>query len=356
MEGLNTMKVRLYKKEGEDFGLNIADSVTSSGVYVGSVFSCTKVIEGDPIKAGDKILEINGKDVSTSNQSDVAQLLKKVKGNCDIKIKRTKTPGNMSYITKLLKNIECESRILEQNYMTERKKSLEVYANDFLVEVEKSPSQSLGISIAGGIRSPLGTVPVFVTWVYGHGPAAGKLEVGDKILSINGQSTEDKTHAEVVWMIKGSQDGILLTKIRRGDNDVRKLVEYLTETTTKVADLLSCSLSAHVSLETFSSTNSSFDSITSSNDQPRYLDIILDRTQKGLGFSIVGGVNSMHGDLPIFVKSIFNNGAAKLDGRLQPGDRIVAVNGESLDGSSHEEAVALLKKAHGSTVLTIVPT
>ena len=38
-------------------------------------------------------------------------------------------------------------------------------------------------------------------------------------------------------------------------------------------------------------------------------------------------------------------GAVSRDGRIQPGDIILAVNGESLEGKSNKQAVALLRQA-----------
>jgi multiple PDZ domain protein len=82
--------------------------------------------------------------------------------------------------------------------------------------------------------------------------------------------------------------------------------------------------------------------------------ITLNRGPDGLGFSIVGGYGSPHGDLPIYVKTVFTKGAAADDGRLKRGDQILAVNGETLEGASHEEAVNILKKARGQIELTLL--
>lgn len=82
--------------------------------------------------------------------------------------------------------------------------------------------------------------------------------------------------------------------------------------------------------------------------------VTLNKGPEGLGFSIVGGHDSPHGDLPIFVKTIFEKGAAAESGGVKCGDRILAVDGVSLEGLSHDDAVAVLKAAHGAVRLTVL--
>ena len=91
-----------------------------------------------------------------------------------------------------------------------------------------------------------------------------------------------------------------------------------------------------------------------SNRSAKLKEVELDRGPDGLGFSIVGGYGSPHGDLPIYIKTVFNRGAASENGQLKRGDQIVAVNGEQLEGVTHEEAVNILKRARGKVILTVV--
>ena len=84
--------------------------------------------------------------------------------------------------------------------------------------------------------------------------------------------------------------------------------------------------------------------------------ILLDRAEDGLGFSIVGGSGSNLGDLPIYVKSVFERGAAAREGSLRRGDQILQVSGRSLAGLTHAEAVTILKEARGTVALTILPS
>ena len=86
----------------------------------------------------------------------------------------------------------------------------------------------------------------------------------------------------------------------------------------------------------------------------QYKTIILERGPDGLGFSIVGGHGSPHGDLPIYVKNVFTKGAAAENGQLKRGDQILSVNGASLDGLTHEEAVNILKNAKGSVIMNVL--
>lgn len=85
------------------------------------------------------------------------------------------------------------------------------------------------------------------------------------------------------------------------------------------------------------------------------MDIPLTRGPSGLGFNIVGGVDQQYvlNDNGIYVCKIKENGAAALDGRLEEGDKILAINGYKLEDRTHGVAVDLFRNAGEDILLRV---
>ncbi|NXA11267.1 DLG1 protein, partial [Sapayoa aenigma] len=90
-----------------------------------------------------------------------------------------------------------------------------------------------------------------------------------------------------------------------------------------------------------------------------FFSLVLSRTcpiiSAGLGFSIAGGVGNQHipGDNSIYVTKIIEGGAAHKDGKLQIGDKLLAVNSVCLEEVTHEEAVTALKNTSDFVYLKV---
>ncbi|XP_075953600.1 discs large homolog 1-like protein isoform X10 [Anarhichas minor] len=162
-------------------------------------------------------------------------------------------------------------------------------------------NSGLGFSIAGGTDNPhIGEDPsIFITKVIPGGAAAqdGRLRVNDVILRVNEADVRDVTHSRAVEALKEAGSLVRLY-VRR-----RKPVSE------------------------------------------KVMEIKLVKGPKGLGFSIAGGVGNQHipGDNSIYVTKVIEGGAAHKDGRLQIGDKLLAVNSANLEEVSHEHAVTALK-------------
>ncbi|XP_042184479.1 discs large homolog 1-like protein isoform X10 [Oncorhynchus tshawytscha] len=162
-------------------------------------------------------------------------------------------------------------------------------------------NSGLGFSIAGGTDNPhIGEDPsIFITKVIPGGAAAqdGRLRVNDVILRVNEADVRDVTHSRAVEALK----------------EAGSLVHLYVRRRKPVSE--------------------------------KVMEIKLVKGPKGLGFSIAGGVGNQHipGDNSIYVTKIIEGGAAHKDGRLQIGDKLLAVNSACLEEVSHEHAVTALK-------------
>ncbi|XP_057652648.1 protein lap4-like isoform X2 [Diorhabda carinulata] len=167
---------------------------------------------------------------------------------------------------------------------------------------------SLGFSIIGGTDHssiPFGSKEpgIFISHLVPGGTAAksGKLKVGDRILKVNGTDVTHATHQEAVMELLRPGDYISLT-IRHDP-----LPEGYQELVIEKAD------------------------------------------NEKLGMHIKGGLQGQRGnpldrsDEGIFVSKINSVGAARRDGRLKAGMRLLEVNGKSLLGATHQEAVNALR-------------
>ncbi|NWS86695.1 MPDZ protein, partial [Toxostoma redivivum] len=350
----DVLNIELQKKPGKGLGLSIVGKRNDTGVFVSDIVKGGIADTDGRLMQGDQILRVNGEDVRNANQEAVAALLKCSLGTVRLEVGRIKAgpfhserrtsqssqvsegSGSLSSFSFLVSGSgapEVFESGLKKNTTTSEIQGLRT------VEIKKSPADSLGVSIAGGVGSPLGDVPIFIAMMHPNGVAAQtqKLRVGDRIVSICGTSTEGMTHSQAVNILKNASGTIELQVVAGGEVSV---------ITGQQQDLPTSSLS----FAGLTSTGIFQDDL----GPPQYKTITLDRGPDGLGFSIVGGYGSPHGDLPIYVKTVFAKGAAAEDGRLKRGDQIIAVNGQSLEGVTHEEAVAILKRTKGTVTLTVL--
>ncbi|OXB81736.1 UNVERIFIED_CONTAM: hypothetical protein H355_010297 [Colinus virginianus] len=317
--------IELQKKPGKGLGLSIVGKRNDTGVFVSDIVKGGIADADGRLMQGDQILTVNGEDVRNANQEAVAALLKVSEESGSL--------SSFSVPASVSSTPEVFESGLKKNNTSSEIQGLRT------VEIKKGPADSLGVSIAGGVGSPLGDIPIFIAMMHPNGVAAQtqKLRVGDRIVSICGTSTEGMTHSQAVNILKNASGTIELQVVAGGDVSV---------ITGQQQDPPTSSLS----LAGLTSTSIFQDDL----GPPQYKTITLDRGPDGLGFSIVGGYGSPHGDLPIYVKTVFAKGAAAEDGRLKRGDQIIAVNGQSLEGVTHEEAVAILKRTKGTVTLTVL--
>ncbi|CAH0583082.1 unnamed protein product [Chrysodeixis includens] len=178
---------------------------------------------------------------------------------------------------------------------------------------------SLGFSIIGGTDHSCvpfgGKEPgIFISHVVPGGVAArsGKLRMGDRLLKVNGTELTGATHRDAVQLLLQPGNTLALT--------VR-----------------------HDPLP------NGFQDLT-----------IVKQEGEKLGMHIKGGLNGQRGnpndpnDEGVFISKINSGGAARRDGRLKVGMRLLEVNGVSLLGATHNEAVNALRSATNAPLHLVV--
>uniref|UniRef100_A0A803VFC2 PATJ crumbs cell polarity complex component n=1 Tax=Ficedula albicollis TaxID=59894 RepID=A0A803VFC2_FICAL len=356
-ENLEVFSVEIQKKTGRGLGLSIAGKRNGSGVFISDIVKGGAADLDGRLIQGDQILSVNGEDMRNASQETVATILKCAQGLVHLELGRLRA-GSWLSSRKTSQNSQASQQSAHshfhpalapvlstlQNFVSTKRTSADTSQRNSAgadmgprtVEITRGPNDALGVSIAGGKGSPLGDIPIFIAMIQASGVAARtqRLRVGDRIVSINGQPLDGLSHADAVNLLKNAYGSIILQVV--ADTNISAIASQLESMTP------GCS----------PSPPSEHPSEDPEVPQPKI--ITLEKGSDGLGFSIVGGYGSPHGDLPIYVKTIFAKGAAADDGRLKRGDQIVAVNGEALEGVTHEQAVAILKRQRGVVTLTVL--
>ncbi|XP_021261138.1 inaD-like protein isoform X7 [Numida meleagris] len=356
-ENLEIFHVDIQKKTGRGLGLSIAGKRNGSGVFISDIVKGGAADLDGRLIQGDQILSVNGEDMRNASQETVATILKCAQGLVHLELGRLRA-GSWLSSRKTSQNSQVNQQSTHshfhpalapvlstlQNFVSTKKSSADVSQRNSVgadtgprtVEITRGPNDALGISIAGGKGSPLGDIPIFIAMIQASGVAARtqRLRVGDRIVSLNGQPLDGLSHADAVNLLKNAYGSIILQVV--ADTNISAIATQLE------------SMSAGCNV------NSSSEHASEDPEAPQPKIITLEKGSDGLGFSIVGGYGSPHGDLPIYVKTIFAKGAAADDGRLKRGDQILAVNGEALEGVTHEQAVAILKRQKGTVTLSVL--
>eukprot|EP00794_Sanderia_malayensis_P008083 gene8083-8948_t len=376
--------VELEKPPGRGLGLSIVGRRNDTGVFISDVVAGSIAAASGKIMQGDQIILVNNQDLTTCTQEFAAKVLKGLLGHVTLKVCRLKSISRASSLRKSLDN-RMESTSTQVSTLTRDAASLpDIEPGVRVVEIYKGPDDILGLGITGGLDGPSGDKPVTISYIKpGSASGRARLKIGDRILRMNGQPTDQLTHASALELLRQLNGPVTLhvltptnekrpvseaihrsmenldalaTSSRKGNPPITQPLLTSTTAVTRLSQLsLHSSEAGSVVLNNrFPPTYSDATSKEEPNTRANVKEITLERGNEGLGFSVVGGYGSLHGDLPIYVKTVYEKGAASKDGRLKRGDQIIAVNGTSLEAVTHEMAVNILKKSKGLITLTVL--
>ncbi|CAH1268388.1 LNX2 [Branchiostoma lanceolatum] len=343
LEGeITTIEVR-KSSQAEHLGISVVGGCETPlvSMIVQEVFSSGAIATDGRIGPGDQILEVNGEDLRELthhqarrvNGEDLRELTHHQACRVNGEDLRELTHHqacrvNGEDLRELTHHQACRVlrkpcplirlTILRERVAEERTTGAEVQET-IRVELTKTSGEQLGIRIAG----LQGSTGVCVRDLVEGGLAAtdGRLRPSDVILEINGQDMRQATSEQAAELIQSCVEKVDFVVSRPRRPQPPDLIKGMLEadTSAKAPDDAS---------------------------PPSFQDKLISirkTARESLGISVAGGRAGTRGDVPVFVTNVQPDGCLGGNGQLKKGDILVSINGTTLVGLTHEEAVGVLR-------------
>ncbi|XP_073939954.1 glutamate receptor-interacting protein 1 isoform X16 [Castor canadensis] len=189
----------------------------------------------------------------------------------------------------------------------------EEFKGSTVVELMKKEGTTLGLTVSGGIDKD-GKPRVSNLRQGGIAARSDQLDVGDYIKAVNGINLAKFRHDEIISLLKNVGERVVLE------------VEYELPPV----------------------------SVQGSSVIFRTVEVTLHKEGNTFGFVIRGGAHDdRNKSRPVVVTCVRPGGPADREGTIKPGDRLLSVDGIRLLGTTHAEAMSILKQCGQEATLLI---
>ncbi|XP_063165287.1 glutamate receptor-interacting protein 1 isoform X2 [Candoia aspera] len=189
----------------------------------------------------------------------------------------------------------------------------EEFKGSTIVELIKKEGTTLGLTVSGGTDKD-GKPRVSNLRQGGIAARSDQLDVGDYIKSVNGINLTKFRHDEIISLLKNVGERVVLE------------VEYELPPA----------------------------SVQGSGVIFRTVEVTLHKEGNTFGFVIRGGAHDdRNKSRPVVITCVRPGGPADREGTIKPGDRLLSVDGIRLVGTSHNEAMCILKQCGQEATLLI---
>ncbi|XP_048200859.1 partitioning defective 3 homolog B isoform X2 [Perognathus longimembris pacificus] len=224
----NAKKIKIDLKKGPDgLGFTVVtrdSSIHGPGpIFVKNILPKGAAIKDGRLQSGDRILEVNGKDVTGRTQEELVAILRSTKQGETASLVIARQEGNF-----LPRELKGEPDCCALSLETSEQLTFEIPLND-------SGSAGLGVSLKGNKSRETGTdLGIFIKSII-HGGAAfkdGRLRMNDQLIAVNGEALLGKSNHEAMETLRRSMsmEGnirgmIQLVILRRPEKQMEELAE-----------------------------------------------------------------------------------------------------------------------------------
>ncbi|XP_074759022.1 glutamate receptor-interacting protein 1 isoform X13 [Athene noctua] len=196
----------------------------------------------------------------------------------------------------------------------------EEFKGSTIVELMKKEGTTLGLTVSGGIDKD-GKPRVSNLRQGGIAARSDQLDVGDYIKSVNGINLTKFRHDEIISLLKNVGERVVLE------------VEYELPPVFFIFFLLAVQGSGLIF---------------------RTVEVTLHKEGNTFGFVIRGGAHDdRNKSRPVVITCVRPGGPADREGTIKPGDRLLSVDGIRLLGTTHAEAMSILKQCGQEATLLV---
>uniref|UniRef100_A0A3Q1GPL5 FERM and PDZ domain containing 2 n=1 Tax=Acanthochromis polyacanthus TaxID=80966 RepID=A0A3Q1GPL5_9TELE len=233
-----------------------------------------------------------------------------------------------------------------------------VRPGEITVELRKM-SGNLGISISGGVNTSPTNGGIYIKSLVPGGAAErdGRLQAGDRLVKVNEFNFQGFTYQQAVECL--SKTGEVVSFVVERESMSLPRVSLSAENSSTVSNQTISSTTSHQSCSptstpviTISGQPKVYSFVTEGNTQ----EVTLTKSASGLGFSFLmcelDPPTRDFGSL-VRIKQLFPGQPAQQSGRIQEGDVLLSINGQSLKELSYPKVLKLFKTSPPEVQLTL---
>ncbi|KAL6459815.1 hypothetical protein MHYP_G00315740 [Metynnis hypsauchen] len=327
-------------KGADGFGFTIADS--QGGQRVKQILEA----QGCPgLCEGDLIVEVNQQPALTLSHTQVVELLKECPVGAEAKL--------------LVQRGGADPGLPRPGYPADPSAEFQEVEVNLRREKSGFGFRILGGEEAGQPVSPEAQEKILIGAIIENSPADkdGRLRPGDELLSVDGIPVAGKPHRYVIDLMHGAaRNGQVKMTIRRR---LQPGGEQCPQNGRSPGSISTQHSSPRSDFNSGTFSNNSAPTETAASQNLQASDVIIQRKEsEGFGFVIISSLNrpetAATAAVPHKIGRIIEGSPADRCGKLKVGDRILAVNNQSIVSMAHADIVKLIKDAGLSVTLRIV--